>query len=338
MNQETQTQLVPYDVDMAIINDLQARYMDVIIPEGDKEAYAMVIGGIRECRELRLKCDAWHKERKADILKAATHYDKEKNRVHELLGPIESHLKKVRQAEDDRIEAQKQEKIRKEQERVEAIKVMIEYIKTYPLRNTNNRDTGLIQALIEQLKAITIEADIFEEFTEEAIREKEVALALLQVAFDERRSYGKQQAEAKAEAKRLERVRKEQEAEAARLKAEQDKIDAEKAAFEAEKKAEQERKDREAFEIKAREEAKAKAEREAREAEERKAKEEADRARKEALKPDQEKIGDFYVYLKGISPPSVTSVETMALVHGAMQGINDVANTLFDAMEALCRK
>ena len=310
-------QLVPYDLEVATIEGLKAKYMDIILPPEDKAAYAMVMGGLRECREIRLSVDAWHKDRKTWIVKAGKHYDREKNRVHGLVEPIEDHLKAVRKVEDDRVEAIQAEKIRLEQERVEGIRAKIQAIREkgephFLFGKTHTEIQGIVGALME----IPPTSEVFAEFTEDARKALTETMTALEDAYEARVKFEEEEAGRKAESERLEKVRKEQVAEAKRLegirKAEEEKsrlereyleterkkVAADKAALEAEKAAEAQRKRQEEFEKQALENARIAAEkaaiekvaREAREAKEKAEAEAAEKARKEALKPDKDKI------------------------------------------------
>ena len=297
-------QLVPYDLKVATIEGLKAKYMDITIPPEDKAAYAMVMSGLRECRNLLKDADDWHKDKKALILKAGRHYDGEKNRVHGLVEPIQDHLKAVRKIEDDRVEAIQAEKIRVEQERVEGIRAKIEKIKSFVVTSPTTSAIR-IKEMIEAVTGMGIIEEDYQEFTEEARCAKDEIVKALSEAFSARLAWEDAEIKAAVEAERLEKVRAEQVAEAAKLKAAQDKIDkdarkiaADKAALEAEKRAEKERKDRAEFERQAKETARITAEkdaiekiaREAREAKERAEAEAAEKARKAAMAPDKDKI------------------------------------------------
>jgi hypothetical protein len=115
------TELVPYNLEQATIENLKSKYLDVTIKPDDKSAYAMVMAGLRECREIRLAVDAWHKEKKEGIVKAGKHFDAERRRVHGLVEPIEMHLATVRKAEDDRKEEIRTRAEREERERLETL-------------------------------------------------------------------------------------------------------------------------------------------------------------------------------------------------------------------------
>ena len=231
---ETETQLVPYSIEMAVVEELKTKYMDVTIPEGDKAAYSMVLGGLRECREIRLSVDGWHKDKKAWIVKAGKHYDKEKNRVHGLVEPIEEHLKAVRKVEDDRLETIKAEQIRIEQERVDRIRTRIAIMSIPSILNLTFKTAADIEAKKNEICGILVSSDDFQEFADEAANAKAETISKLILMYEDRKRL-------EDEAERLEKVRKEQEAEAARLAAEKKAQDEAAAKIKAEQEAEAKR-------------------------------------------------------------------------------------------------
>jgi len=241
----------------------------------------------------RVAVEKKRKDLKADALEWGRKVDAEAKRISALLEPIEVHL----QTEEDKVTKEKErikaEKIRLEQERVEGIRGKIETIKSF-VSIPPNMTAADIQTKITVLETVVVTPEVYQEFVNEALAAKEQTLNNLSVTLRDRQAWEDEQAKAKAESERLEKVRKEQEAEAAKLKAAQDKIDREKTALEAEKKAEQERKDREEFENRARERAikeqKEMYEAQEREKKEREEKEAAEKARQEALKPDKDKL------------------------------------------------
>ena len=327
---EPETQLVPYSLENAVVESLKTKYMDITIKPDDKAAYKMVMGGLKECREIRLAVDGWHKDKKEWILKAGKHYDSERRRVHALVEPVETHLKTVREAEDNR-------KVKIEQDRVNGIRAKITAIQIVP--------GALIGKTLAELNAMwakVFDAEITEaeymEFATEALNVKANVQDALITAIEAREKFDKEEAERKAEAARLEAQRKEQEAEAARLtaerkaqeeaaakvraeqeaeakrledlrKAEEEKVRKEREALEAEKRKLQEEKDRTEFEKKANEraeaEAKAKLEAEAKAKAEKEAWEKAEKERLEMLKPNKEKILAFLDEIAAVKMPVV---------------------------------
>ena len=350
-------ELIPYNIETKVISELKTKYLDITIPPDDKAAYDMVMAGLRETRELRLSCDAWHKERKALILKAGRFYDSEKKRIHDLIEPVEDHLKTVRKIEDDRKEAIKQEKIRLEEERVSGIRTKISEIQKMTI-GLNGLSADQLRDLESQVSSMEITDGEFAEFALEATQAKEEVENSILQAIELRIRLDKEEEERKAEAERLAKIQAEQEAERARLEAEnarleeirkaeerrmaeeQAKIDAanrkiaeEKAAIKAEKKAEQARKDREELEkrlaaeakVKAEQEAKAKAEREEAERVAREKAEAEEAARQESLKPDKVKLADFASSLNGIDMPNVFSKEAVEIAEAALDRVGEIA-------------
>ena len=334
-------QVVKYNIDMAVIQEVNEKYKDITEIK-DSAGYAMVMAGLREYRELRLTVDAEHKKLKKDALEYGRAVDAEKNRIRDLITPGEERLKSVRQAEDDRKAAIKAEKIRKEQERIEGIRARIADIQKLGL--------SLIGLSADQLKSrkaemleIDITEDDFQEFKAEAETVMNDTYAAVCTALEERVKADIEAAAQKAEAERLEKIRKEQAEEAARLEAEKKKIQDEKDRIQAEKDAEIARKDREAFEKKVQEEAKEKAEREAKERAEQEERDrvareraEADEAaRVEALKPDKDKLLNMAGTLNDIQWPIVSSVNAQMILKTAREGVARIANEIIKQTEEM---
>ena len=353
-------QLVPYGLDTVIVESLKAKYLDITIKPDDKAAYAMVMAGQRECREIRLSCESWHKDKKAWIVKAGRHYDDERRRVLGLLAPIEDHLKAVRQAEDDRKKAIEAEKARKEAERIQGIRSRIEAIRNTPL-SVMGKPSHEIRAVLQRVLDTELTAEVFQEFLAEAQSVQEEIVSDLVIAADAASKREREDAERKAEAERLEAIRKQQAEESARLetlrKAEEDKvrkdrealeaerrkIEAEKAAIEAQKKAEADRVAREAWEKKTAEEARAKAEkdaaekveREAREAKEREEKEKVEKARAEALKPDRERLLDWASRIEIVNSPILSTEAGIEIFNATLNKLCKVVDGLRKAVKEL---
>jgi len=298
--------VVKYDITNVAIKQMETDYM-VLTVQGleDEVGFNQVHEARMIVKTHRVAVEKKRKDLKAGALEFGRKVDSEAKRITALLEPIETHL----QTEEDKVTKEKEriraEKIRLEQERVEGIRAKIENMKAIPSRITLTPLSHIAEVYQALLDWEPVSEANYQEFTHEAIAVFEGTLSAVLKIKDDREKWEQEQAAAKAEAERLEKVRKEQEAEATKLKAAQDKIDAEKAALEAEKRTDQERKDREKFEHQAKEEARIVAEKEAAEkieaektAQEAAAHAELDRlealavekARKEALKPDKAKI------------------------------------------------
>lgn len=335
-------QLVPYNLEAATVEALKSKYLDVTIPPDDRAAYSMVMSGLRECREIRLAVDAWHKEKKELIVRAGKHYDTERRRVHALVEPVEEHLAAVRKVEDDRKEAITAEAVRIERERVEKVRAKINAM-SLTLIDTQGKTAAQIQDMIAALVITPILVEDYQEFYTEAKKTIDETISILIKASDNRLNWEQEQAAAKAEAIRLEKIRKEQEAEAKRIKAERDAIEAEKKALEDAKRAEKERQERAEFERKVKEEAKAMAEVEAREKVEREAKlkaeaeekERAEKARQDALMPDKKKIITYVNGLLDHPRPEIKEQSAAILFESAISAIDKWGKKLINQAKAL---
>ena len=322
-------QLVEYNIETAVIEGLTSKYMD-IEKIADSAGYAFVMTGLRECREIRLTVDQWHKDKKEWILKAGRFYDDEKKRVHGLVKPIESHLEKVRQAEDDRKKAIKAEKDRIEQERVNGIR---EKIFAFQKVNTQlgGKSSVELQQIIAGIMDITID-ESYMEFAEEAKTAKADVMTAIEDAYDAQIKWEREEVARKVEAERLAKQKAEQEEKEKVLAEERRKIDEERAKLA-----------REEFERKFKEEAKAQAEKEAKEKAEREereriAREKADaeeKARQEALKPDREKLLTFAQDLLAITGPKVQDKKVKAILADALDGLSQISATIKTEVEDL---
>ena len=346
----TDTQLVPYDLETAVIEELKAKYSDISIPPDDKDAYAMVMAGLRECRDIRLACDEWHKEKKAYILKAGKHYDTEKRRVHALVEPIETGLKETRKVEEDRLEAIKQAKIDAEIKRVEDIRAKIAAIreKGEPHFLFGKSSCTLTEIVTEMYKS-GYNPDDFEGFEDQIKTTFESTVNAINDAIEKRKAFEAEEEARKVEAAALAKQKAEQEKESARLQAIADEqaraqkaLDDEKAKLLADLKAEQERKDRKLFEAKAKEEARIQAEKDAKEAAERKIREAeektkkdaAKKARVEALMPDKEKLIAWADSITTDPGPDVKDPKAQKIVETYVYKLFDLAYCLrLDAEE-----
>ena len=309
-------QLVKYNVTDAAISKMKNEYMKLTVQGLNDEAGLSQVHAARMVvKNHRVDVEKTRKELKADALEWGRKVDAEAKRITAMLEPIEAHLT----AEEEKVTKEKerirQEKIRKEEERVAKIREKIESIKNLGIVEYPETSEQLITR-IDKLPPID---KTFMEFTQEAEKVRAETYDKLNTLLDKRLVYEAEQAAQKAEAERLEKLRKEQaeaqakiDAENARIAEENRKLQEEKDRIEREKRADQERKDREEFERKAKEDARIQAEkdakekaeraeverkereaREAKEAEERTQREAAEKARQAALRPDKDKLIDW---------------------------------------------
>lgn len=320
----TDTQLQPYNLELATIEALKSKYLTVTIPIDDKAAYAMVMSGLRECREIRLAVDAWHKERKEWIVKAGRHYDTEKRRIHSLVEPIEVHLTEVRKIEDDRKEAIKRQKQEQEQARISAIRQKIFDIQKL-VASLNGKTAPELQAISEQIFDLQITTKTFQEFTLEAEQVKMQCFDLAIATREARIKQDEEDIKRQAEEEKLRQERERQEAERKRLTEEAVKLEAAKREQEIKEKAERE--------------AREKLEREAKDKKEREEAEEKERLRKAAMAPDKEKLL-IYAHLLEVSiqTPPLESETAMMILSDALRGIKGIVAMIRKEVEKLCQQ
>ena len=325
--------LIKFDFDVAVISALDAKYKDIQITDG--KSYAVVMQGLAEYRELRLAIDDKHKELKRDILEAGRGLDGDKNRLKTLLEPGENHLKEIRQVEDDRKAKIKEEKDRKERERIEGIQEKVRSVVAQGIIYDTMPSSTIKERLII-LKGHKVTKEIYAEFTDQTIQAQKEAVAGLERMLAYRIQSEKEALERKAEAKHLEKVRKEQEAAQAKIDEGNRKVREGIAKLEADRKAVEDRKKQEEWEKDEKtrillelEQRGAEAEQKQIEKEEAEAKEKAEKA---ARAPDKERL---IIWIQNFnettlpSPIGLKSKEAMEILRIAKEQIEMI---LQDAM------
>uniref|UniRef100_A0A6M3XH55 Uncharacterized protein n=1 Tax=viral metagenome TaxID=1070528 RepID=A0A6M3XH55_9ZZZZ len=353
--------LAEYNITPEKVREMAKEYESLHVVPDDIKSYKAVHAAKMVLTRVRTGVDKRRKELGVDAYAWIKTKDGAAKDLLEPIIPLEDRFKAELSAEDARIE-----KI--ETDRVQAIRDKIEEIKNYPIKNINNREASLINALINQLFCLEITPEEYQEFKAEAIQEKEDALALLSQQHADRIKFEQEEAVRKAESERLEKVRKEQEAEAARLKViadeqeaarkaqemearkereaieeEKIKIQAEKDKIEATKKTEQDRKAMAAFEKEALEKARIRAEQEAKEEAVRKesariAKEEAEKAehiRKTALAPDKVKLIAYVDALYWLDFPALKDDKAKEILNNVRNRLTKIRKGVKDAVGRL---
>lgn len=325
--------LIKYNISTAVVVALEDKYKDVQITDG--KSYAVVMAGLAEYRELRLKIDNKHKELKKDVLEVGRAIDGEKNRLKLLLEPGENHLKDIRNIEDARKATIKAEKEAKERNRIDSIRVKISNIQAMG-NNLSIMPLKDLRELSNKLEKSEINTDEYMEFADEATKVLNDICYSVQTATGVAIQVEKRNAERKAEGERLEKVRREQEIAQAKIDKENRKIEEEKRIIdqglrqiEAEKKAEKERKAREEFErqatIKAEQEAKENARQKSEEAEALAAVETEKAVRQAKMAPDKEKLIKFADELYDIEIPTVESTKAQKILSEARHRLGELA-------------
>lgn len=328
---EEKLAVIQYNITDSAIAKMKEKYKGLKITDlKDTKGYEEVRLAIADVRTRRTAVEDKRVELKKDALEFGRKVDKEAKRITALLLKIEDPLKAEKKRIDDEADRIKEEKARKEQERVDGIRARITQMQSL-LLSLPEKTTPELNDIMDNLLDCSTPEEIFMEFMEEATTIREQTIEAVSRQIEVREKLDKEEAERKAEAERLAKQKAEQEAEAARLAAEKKAQEEAAAKIKAEQEAEakrlederrkiQEEKDRAEFERKAKEkaeaEARAKVEREEKERTDREAKaakEEADRkaaealekARQEALRPDKEKILSFLDEIAAVMMPVV---------------------------------
>lgn len=306
-----QKALVEYKVTPQEITERVSGYLKLKVMPDDPKSYQQAHEARMVCVKTRTGIDKRRKELGEDARQWVNAVNKTAKDLTSLIEPAEAHLTQELGVEDERRAEVKAEKARKEQERIQGIRFRIEAI-----RNTwsfmSNKPSDEIRAVLQRVLDTELTAEVFQEFLAEAQSVHERVVSDLVIAADAAGKREREDAERKAEAERLEVIRKQQAEEAYRLAEAQRKIDEENARIAAEKKAEADRIAREAWEKKMAEEAKAKAEKEAAEKVEREAREKlereergkAEKAKQAELAPDKEKLRAWIASFNQMNNPS----------------------------------
>lgn len=335
---------------MDILEKIQARAKelepDLETDSGRKEIASMAYKVARS----KTLIDDLGKDTQAEWKKKVDGINSRRKQARDFLDELKTEVRQPLtdwEAEEEKIKA---EKVAAEIKRVEDIRAKIAAIREkgeahFLFGKTSCELTEIVTGMYE---AGYNPVD-FEGFEDQIKSTFETTITAINAAIVNRKVFEAEEEARKAEADRLEKVRKEQEAEAARLKniadiqaAAQKAIDDEKAKIEAEKKAEQERKDREEFERKAKENAHIQAEKDAKEKAEREAKAKADKeaaevaekARIEKLRPDKEKLIDFAEQLTDFAAWEFDSLAAQVISDNAVNKIKIIGhNVMKDAEE-----
>jgi len=217
-DQDHTGQVVEYGITDAALAELKLKYANTQLT--NPKEYKDVVAGIGEVRGLRGKVERHRKALKIDALAWGRKVDAEAKRITAALVEIETPLKALKQADDDRVAAEKAEKERIAQERIDNLKAMIE-------RNFGmSRLEGLfyktateIHEVIADIESLAID-EAYQDFQAEAAAERGRVL-LDAKAILWRRTKQDEKDKTRAE-------------EDARLAAEREKLEAEKVAATAE--------------------------------------------------------------------------------------------------------
>lgn len=241
-NQQS-TQLIEYGVTDAALAELREKNKDIVVTDSKSLKAARV--NKSELVGLRSKIEASRKEKKADALEFGKRVDAEAKRITAIIEEIEAAVIAPIEAYEAKLAAEKAEKERIEQERIQRIRQTIDqYFGASALLQLSGASSGLISQAIQDVQQSPVDQETFQELLFEAEQQKVRFLLQLESLLADTRAKEEEDKRLQREALRLERQAEEQ-AERERVFAEQQK--AAQAAINAENarlKAEQDERDR----------------------------------------------------------------------------------------------
>jgi len=246
------TKIAEYSKTAAALADLAARYSGVVYEVGTKDGMTAAKDARKELRSLRTALEDKRKELKAPALERSRLIDAEAKDITEKIVALEQPIAAQIEAEETRLEREKQARIDAEAKRVDTHRKRIEAIRGIPAQLTG-RSAEVISKALETLKENRLGAE-FEEFEREAQAEQTIAIATItgmlagaQAQEAEAAKIAAERAElARLQKERAERDAKEEAERKARIEAEEKATKETRAREEAEARAERERLDREA--------------------------------------------------------------------------------------------
>ncbi|WP_313309294.1 hypothetical protein [Stutzerimonas nitrititolerans] len=203
-------EVAEYSQTNAALAALRAKYQ--VVPDANtEEGYAWVKAGIKELTGLRTSLETARKREKEPHLQAGRILDAEAKRITEELVSLEKPMKTAKQEVDDRIERERQERIARLQQKVDAIVAMPGQVR--------GKSSDEISAMIDRVGEIDATHDYFD-LTKEAVEARQNALDELTQMLTDRLAFEAAEADRKkAEAALAEQNRQleEQQAENRRL-------------------------------------------------------------------------------------------------------------------------
>lgn len=228
--------LVQYTKTEAALAQLRQKYQgatfDLTTTKGDKEARAARL----ELVTLRGLLEKGRKELKKPALEFGQKIDAEAARITAEIKALESPIDQQIVADEARRAAEKAER-----ERVEAARIASHQNRLTAIRSCATRAQGLPSARIAngiaQVEMVGVDAELWEEFADEAVTAKVETLAAMRAMFDAAKAREDEQARVEAQRLENERIAAENRAAAERLAEQQRALDAQAAALKAEREA-----------------------------------------------------------------------------------------------------
>lgn len=159
-------EVTEYSATNAALAMLREKYATV--PDANtEEGYSFIKDGIKELTTLRTSLEAARKREKAPYLQAGQIIDAEAKRITEELVKLESPMKAAKKEVDDRVERERQERIARLQQKVDAIKAMPAQVR--------GKSSEEISAMLDRVGEIDASHDFYD-LTKEAVEARQDAL------------------------------------------------------------------------------------------------------------------------------------------------------------------
>ncbi|MWV17530.1 hypothetical protein F3I16_15925 [Pseudomonas sp. L-22-4S-12] len=197
---------------LALLKQKYAVVPDVETPAG----YELAKAGIKELTGLRTSLEAARKREKDPYLKAGAIIDAEAKRITAELVALEDPMKAAKKVVDDRVERERQERIARLQQKVDAIKAM-------PARVRGGSSIE-ISHMLDHVGEIDATHDFFD-LTKEAVAARAEALDELTQMLTDRLAFEATEEERKALEARNAELLRQQEEQQAELRRKQEELD-----------------------------------------------------------------------------------------------------------------
>lgn len=213
------------------LKDLQQRFGGVVFDVKTSKGMAEAKSARREVAAPRIEVEKVRKEAKAPILELGRKLDAEAKRITEAIDKIEAPIAQQITAEENRIEAERQAKVRREEQRVADIQGRINDMRSAVNGALRARTAGEVARILADVEKVVIDEELFAEFKDTAGLAKRESVEEITRIRDEIIAREKREAEAAAEAEKVrkdredfERHRAEQEAADRARRAREDEI------------------------------------------------------------------------------------------------------------------
>lgn len=199
-------EVTEYSATAAALAKLREKYATVPDANTD-EGYEFIKVGIKELTTLRTSLEAARKREKAPYIQAGQIIDAEAKRITEELVLLESPMKAAKKEVDDRLERERQERIARLQQKVDAIKGMPAQVR--------GKSSDEISVMLDRVGEIDASHDFYD-LTKEAIEARQAALDELTQMLTDRLAFEqaeRQRIELEAQKAEMRRELEEQQAE-----------------------------------------------------------------------------------------------------------------------------